>query len=162
MTRVLETKVQISATKAQIFELLTSQDFSIKKAESTNSKVLDFIKTAETNTLKTTLVREFEREIPKLARNFIDERILAKEVFIWNSNQDEAQIKINIERAPIEIFGQLRLLDIDPGTSVEINLKIKSSVPLFNEKIEKFAEIIWEDISTAELDLVNRHFRQHF
>ncbi|MFM1865195.1 MAG: hypothetical protein RL677_975 [Actinomycetota bacterium] len=162
MTRVLETKVQISATKAQIFELLTSQDFSIKKAESTNSKVLDFIKTAETNTLKTTLVREFEREIPKLARNFIDERILAKEVFIWNSNQDEAQIKINIERAPIEIFGQLRLLDIAPGTSVEINLKIKSSVPFFNEKIEKFAEIIWEDISTAELDLVNRHFRQHF
>lgn len=162
MTRVLETKVQISATKAQIFELLTSQDFSIKKAESTNSKVLDFIKTAETNTLKTTLVREFEREIPKLARNFIDERILAKEVFIWNSNQDEAQIKINIERAPIEIFGQLRLLDIAPGTSVEINLKIKSSVPFFNEKIEKFAENIWVGISTAELELVNRHFRQHF
>ncbi|MGA0078499.1 MAG: DUF2505 family protein [Candidatus Nanopelagicales bacterium] len=162
MTRVLETKVQISATKAQIFELLTSQDFSIEKAESTNSKVLDFIKTAETNTLKTTLVREFEREIPKLARNFIDERILAKEVFIWNSNQDEAQIKINIERAPIEIFGQLQLLDIAPGTSVEINLTIKSSVPFFNEKIEKFAENIWVGISTAELELVNRHFRQHF
>ena len=162
MTRVLETKVQISATKAQIFELLTSQDFGIKKAEATNSKVIDFIKTAETNTLKTTLIREFEREIPELARNFIGERILAKEVFIWNSNQDEAQIKINIERAPIEIFGQLRLQDIAPETSIEINLTINSSVPFFKEKIEKFAENIWEGISKEELELVNRHFRQHF
>lgn len=162
MTRVLETKVQISASKAQIFELLTSQDFGIKKAEATNSKVLDFTSTVEANTLKTTLIREFEREIPELARNFIGERILAKEVFIWNSNQDKAQIEINIERAPLEIFGQLRLQDIAPETSIEINLTINSSVPFFKEKIEKFAENIWEGISKEELELVNRHFRQHF
>jgi hypothetical protein len=162
VTRVLETKVQISASKAQIFELLTSQDFGIKKAEATNSKVLDFTSTVEANTLKTTLIREFEREIPELARNFIGERILAKEVFIWNSNQDKAQIEINIERAPLEIFGQLRLQDIAPETSIEINLTINSSVPFFKEKIEKFAENIWEGISKEELELVNRHFRQHF
>lgn len=161
MTRVLETKVQISATKAQVFELLTSQDFGTKKAEATNSKVVDFFKTAETNTLETTLIREFEREIPELARNFIGEKILAKEVFVWNSNQDEAQIKINIERAPLEIFGKLRLQDIAPESSIEITLTIKANLPFFNEKIEKFAENIWEGISKEELELIKRHFRQH-
>lgn len=161
MTRVLDSQVLISATGNQIFEVLASRDFSIQKAKATDSRVIDFTKTTTTDGLETTLVREFEREIPELARSFIGEKILVKEAFRWNANQDKAIINIEVERAPIEIFGKLHLQEFDHETSLEINLTIKASVPFFNEKIENFAEKIWEAISKEEMRLVSEHFTLH-
>lgn len=159
MPQVLQTQVFITATKDEVFELLISEKFNKEKALATKSTVVDFIKTVNLNSTQTTLSREFIREIPEIAQSFIGEKILAEEIFKWNPLRDQAEILINIKGAPLSISGLLQLSENAPETKIEINLLIKAGVPFISERIEKFAEKIWANISSDELDLLKNHFK---
>ena len=162
MTRVLQTLALIPASKSEIFELLISEKFNHKKSDITDSKVIAFTKKLVDGSTQTTLSRKFNREVPALAQNFIGNEILADEIFIWNSTQDQAEITIKITKAPIEISGTLQLSEKNLETELAINLYINTQLPFFKEKIEDFAEKIWTSISNSEVNLLRSHFTQQF
>lgn len=149
----------MEATKSEVFKILTSEKFNLEKALATKSKVVDFIQSNEITGVQTVLIREFDREIPEIARSFIGKQFQAKEIFTWDSSCEQAEIEIQIEKAPLKISGQIKLVEIPPKTSIEIELAIKAGVPFFGEKIERFAEKVWENISRDEIKRLKDHFR---
>ncbi len=158
MTKVLQSSLTLPATISQIYELMTSESFNIQKASITKSRVVNFTKLTTSSETKTTLKREFLREVPVIAQSFIGNEIIAEEDFIWNLEQDRAIIEVRIQKAPLKISGSLNLTENSLKTEIEINLSIKADLPFFSEKIENFAEEIWSKLSQDEMNFLKSHF----
>lgn len=141
-------------------EVLQSEAFNLKKAKATNAKGSNFTTQKTNDSITTTLVRKFERDLPEIAQRFMGGEILVTERLHWNQNLTTAVINVDIKNAPISIFGQLILVPTSLWTEVILDLEFSSSLPFFGEKIENFAEKIWNDVSDIEFQLIKNAFKQ--
>lgn len=144
----------------ELAKLLQSESFNLKKGDATHAKNSKFTCSQIGDSITTELVREFERELPEIAQRFLGSQILVTERFNWNQDSTTAQVVIEIKNAPLDISGQLILSPKNSSTELILDLEMSASLPFFGEKIENFAEKIWNDISEIEFKLIETAFRQ--
>lgn len=160
MTKTIHIKDTIDATNNDLVEYLQSKEFNEAKTIIANGRLLDFKVILENETTTTELSREFIREIPEIAKSFIGNQIIAHESFSWNAQLNYAFIKIKIEKAPLDIQGEINLDESLEHTNLTLSLSITAQLPFIGRRVEEFAENIFMELFKNEVNLIKRNFKQ--
>ncbi|GLP95889.1 DUF2505 domain-containing protein [Paraferrimonas sedimenticola] len=84
--------------------------------------------------------RELESDIPKVLQSILGQRNTIEQSERWRSEGLEhlCQLKIKLLGVPINIQGQLHIRPTDSGCTNDIQLLVKSAIPLIGGQLEKF------------------------
>lgn len=154
MSKNVKSTLILGSDPLVIIDILQSEEFNLAKAKNIDSIESSFKKNTQDETISTELYRALEPELPEIVESLIGKQVKVYERMIWHPEENSALINVSIEKAPIEIEGNLTIERVNQETKLEINLVITSNLPFIGSKVEHFAEKIWTDISQKEFSLL--------
>lgn len=76
-------------------------------------------------------------EVPGFAKKFVKEWNSVTQTDTWNKNTKTGTMKIEVDGAPVDISGNIALVDAGSGATQNIDWKVKCGIPLVGGKLEK-------------------------
>jgi hypothetical protein len=154
LSKNIKSTLILNSEPSVIIDVLQSEKFNLAKANNIDSIESSFKKNTNDETITTELYRALEPKLPEIVESLIGKQVKVYERIIWKPGVNVAQLDVSIDKAPIEIVGNLTLERVNQETKLEIDLVITSNLPFIGTKVEQFAEKIWTDISQKEFSLL--------
>src|SRR5690606_6716377 len=108
-----------------------------------------------------TNIRTVDAEVPSFAAKLLKPSNTVVEVKAWNPATKTASIKVDVQGAPTQLTGTVRLTPNGSGTDYNVELTAHCKVPLIGSKIASYVESIskksldeeyaWNTAKLAEL-----------
>jgi hypothetical protein len=150
MAKKLTETMTFDATCADVFAMMTHEDYVAKKIEGTGGSDATINVVKQGSDVVVEAGRNLPAQVPSFMKSFVGDAIRVDEVDRWSPADDlgarTAQVTINFAGTPASATGTLDLRPASDGAEVIVNFDVKASVPLVGGKIEG---VIVEQISRA-------------
>ncbi len=127
---------KLPASAKTTFEMLTNPNFLNEKIALAQSGHYSI--SGNYPNLVVEVTRTVVADLPDLVRKFVGENLVVQEIQNWkeiSTNNYIAEFKLKIPNAPVDISGQIKLIE-NQDTEVSIIGKVKVNLPIFGGAAE--------------------------
>lgn len=134
-------------------ELMTSEDFQRVKADRVGASEFS-MQVNESPSLTVVTRRKISTaNMPEFIKPMINPTITVTETERWTT-ASEGDFEVDVKGAPISVRGTVRLVPVEGGAELTFTGELRSSVPLFRQKIEESAAASVIDTIKSEFHLL--------
>ena len=136
--------IEYAATPAEVFAMLTDQDFQTAKAKATGA--LDYDVSVTSKGDRTVIVSKRTMptsDFPDFVKGMVGERLPVTETHEWGpagaDGSRKGEVTVAVGNLPVGLKGTLALGPGGEGTTQAVDGELKARIPIIGGKVEKAA-----------------------